>query len=68
MAGTSSRCTSRRPSSSAATSHTPGEFQPTGGFADDAVVSNSQVGLTEIPGIGFEAKSDFYKVLRELHR
>jgi L-alanine-DL-glutamate epimerase-like enolase superfamily enzyme len=45
----------------------PGEFQPTGGFADDAVVSNSQVGLTEIPGIGFEAKRAFYKVLRELH-
>jgi L-alanine-DL-glutamate epimerase-like enolase superfamily enzyme len=45
----------------------PGEFQPTGGFADDAVVSDSQVGLTEIPGIGFEAKSAFYKVLRELH-
>ena len=35
----------------------PGEFQPTGGFADDAVVSDSRVGLTDIPGIGFEAKS-----------
>ena len=46
----------------------PGEFQPTGGFADGAVISDSQVGLTEIPGIGFEAKSAFYKVLRELHR
>ena len=34
----------------------PGEFQPTGGFADDAVVSNSRVGLTEIPGIGFEGQ------------
>ena len=45
----------------------PGEFQPTGGFADDAVVSDSRVGLTEVPGIGFEAKSAFYKVLRELH-
>jgi D(-)-tartrate dehydratase len=45
----------------------PGEFQPTGGFADGAVISDSQVGLTEIPGIGFEAKSAFYKVLRELH-
>ena len=28
---------------------------------------NSQVGLTEIPGIGFEGKAAFYKVLRELH-
>ena len=45
----------------------PGEFQPTGGFADDAVVRDSQVGLTEIPGIGFEGKANFYRVLRELH-
>ncbi|WP_419150662.1 mandelate racemase/muconate lactonizing enzyme family protein [Nocardia vinacea] len=45
----------------------PGEFQPTGGFADGAVVENSRVGLTEIPGIGFEAKSAFYEVLRALH-
>jgi L-alanine-DL-glutamate epimerase-like enolase superfamily enzyme len=45
----------------------PGEFQPTGGFADDAVVQDSRVGLTEIPGIGFEGKSAFYKVLRDLH-
>ena len=45
----------------------PGEFQPTGGFADDAVVCDSRVGLTEIPGIGFEAKAAFHRVLRELH-
>ncbi|MFE9728753.1 mandelate racemase/muconate lactonizing enzyme family protein [Streptomyces sp. NPDC005794] len=45
----------------------PGEFQPTGGFADDAVVEKSQVGLTDIPGIGFEGKDAFYKVLRDLH-
>src|SRR3954454_17922464 len=45
----------------------PGEFQPTGGFADEAVVRDSQVGLTEIPGIGFEGKANFYRVLRELH-
>ncbi len=44
----------------------PGEFQPTGGFADDAVVENSYVGLTEIPGIGYEKKSAFYEVLRTL--
>ena len=43
-AATSSPCTSPPRSSSAATSPTPGEFQPTGGFADDAVVENSQVG------------------------
>jgi L-alanine-DL-glutamate epimerase-like enolase superfamily enzyme len=45
----------------------PGEFYPTGGFADGAVVENSRVGLTEIPGIGFEAKAAFYRVLRDLH-
>ncbi|MFJ8828191.1 mandelate racemase/muconate lactonizing enzyme family protein [Streptomyces sp. NPDC102467] len=45
----------------------PGEFQPTGGFADDAVVEKSRVGLTDIPGIGFEGKAAFYKVLRALH-
>jgi D(-)-tartrate dehydratase len=45
----------------------PGEFQPTGGFADDAVVENSYVGLTETPGSGFESKAKFYEVLRALH-
>ncbi|MFI6083856.1 mandelate racemase/muconate lactonizing enzyme family protein [Streptomyces sp. NPDC051217] len=45
----------------------PGEFQPTGGFADDAMVEKSQVNLTDTPGIGFEGKAAFYKVLRELH-
>ena len=44
----------------------PGEFQPTGGFADDAVVRDSRVGLTEVPGIGFEGKIAFYEVLRRL--
>ncbi|HWD06223.1 MAG TPA: mandelate racemase/muconate lactonizing enzyme family protein [Amycolatopsis sp.] len=46
----------------------PGEFRPTGGFADGAVVEESRVGLTETPGIGFEQKAEFFKVLRELHR
>lgn len=45
----------------------PGEFQPTGGFADDAVVEDSYVGLTDTPGIGFETKAAFYEVLRALH-
>ena len=45
----------------------PGEFQPTGGFADGAVVEDSYVGLTETPGIGFESKAAFYEVLRALH-
>ena len=45
----------------------PGEFQPTGGFADDAVVENGRVALGDQPGIGLEAKADFYEVLRDLH-
>ena len=45
----------------------PGEFQPTGGFADGAVVRDGRVSLTETPGIGLEEKADFYKVLRALH-
>jgi D(-)-tartrate dehydratase len=45
----------------------PGEFFPTGGFADNAVVSNSKVSLTQSPGIGFEEKAELYKVFRELH-
>lgn len=45
----------------------PGEFFPTGGFADDAEVIDSRVGLTEIPGIGFEGKKELYRVFRKLH-
>ncbi|MFI6344348.1 mandelate racemase/muconate lactonizing enzyme family protein [Streptomyces sp. NPDC050560] len=45
----------------------PGEFQPTGGFADDAVVSGSRVSLTDTPGIGLERKAAFHRVLRALH-
>ena len=45
----------------------PGEFQPTGGFADDAVVENSQVRPGDRAGIGFEAKAAFHEVLRALH-
>ena len=45
----------------------PGEFQPTGGFADGAEVRDGRVGLTEEPGIGVERKADFHRVLRALH-
>jgi L-alanine-DL-glutamate epimerase-like enolase superfamily enzyme len=45
----------------------PGEFYPTGGFADDAQVVESRVGITDLPGIGFEGKKELYKVFRELH-
>jgi D(-)-tartrate dehydratase len=45
----------------------PGEFFPTGGFADNTVVTSSQVPLTESPGIGFEEKAELYKVFQQLH-
>ncbi|MFD9910056.1 enolase C-terminal domain-like protein [Streptomyces sp. NPDC059063] len=45
----------------------PGEFQPTGGFADTATVKDGRVGLTDAPGIGFEAKAELYRVFRALH-
>jgi L-alanine-DL-glutamate epimerase-like enolase superfamily enzyme len=44
----------------------PDVFQPFGGFADGIQVENSYVGLPDIPGVGFEAKSALYKVMREL--
>lgn len=45
----------------------PGEFQPTGGFTDDAVVSNSRVRPGDLPGIGLEGKAEFFKILKGLH-
>ena len=44
----------------------PGIFQPFGGFADGFPVQDSYVKLPEIPGIGFEAKAELYKVMKEL--
>lgn len=48
----------------------PAEFQPTRGFTDVAVavvVEKSRVGLTDTPGIGFESKAAFHKVVHALH-
>ncbi len=44
----------------------PGIFQPFGGFADAIPVKDSYVTLPEIPGIGFEAKSELFRVLKTL--
>ncbi len=44
----------------------PGIFQPFGGFADDIPVENGYVGLPEIPGVGFEAKKELFRVLQTL--
>lgn len=46
----------------------PGEFQPTGGFADAAVVHDGRVAPGELPGIGLEGKAAFFRVLHDLHR
>ena len=45
----------------------PGEFQPTGGFTDDAVIAGGRVTPGDLPGIGLEGKAEFHKVLRGLH-
>ncbi|MDB5669646.1 MAG: mandelate racemase/muconate lactonizing protein [Alphaproteobacteria bacterium] len=44
----------------------PDVFRPFGGFADTIVVEDSYVGLPDIPGIGFEAKSELYALLKTL--
>lgn len=44
----------------------PDVFQPFGGFADGIQVEEGYVALPDIPGVGFEAKSALYKVMREL--
>ena len=42
----------------------PEVFRPFGGFADGTPVENGTIALPDIPGIGFEAKSDLYALLR----
>lgn len=44
----------------------PDVFQPYGGFPDGTAVKDSVVTLPELPGIGFEAKSDLYGEMRAL--
>jgi L-alanine-DL-glutamate epimerase-like enolase superfamily enzyme len=44
----------------------PGIFQPFGGFADGIAVEDSYVKLPEIPGVGFEAKSELFRVMKAL--
>src|ERR1700716_3536943 len=44
----------------------PDLFQPYGGFPDGVRVEDSHIAMPELPGIGFEGKSDLYKVMREL--
>lgn len=44
----------------------PDVFQPFGGFADDISVEDGYVALPDVPGVGFEAKSKLYAVMRDL--
>jgi L-alanine-DL-glutamate epimerase-like enolase superfamily enzyme len=44
----------------------PDVFQPFGGFADDIAVENSYVKMPEAPGVGFEAKTKLYALMKNL--
>lgn len=44
----------------------PGVFAPFGGFADSHPVEHGRVTLPEVPGIGFEEKSDLIHLFRTL--
>jgi L-alanine-DL-glutamate epimerase-like enolase superfamily enzyme len=44
----------------------PDLFQPYGGFPDDVTVENGHVTMPDLPGVGFEGKSDLYRELKEL--
>jgi L-alanine-DL-glutamate epimerase-like enolase superfamily enzyme len=44
----------------------PDLFQPYGGFPDGVRVENGHIVMPELPGIGFEGKSDLIRVMRAL--
>jgi L-alanine-DL-glutamate epimerase-like enolase superfamily enzyme len=44
----------------------PDVFAPFGGFADGTPVSDSRIAMPDVPGIGFEAKSALYAVMKPL--
>lgn len=44
----------------------PEVFQPFGGFADAIEATGGRVGLPDVPGVGFEAKSKLIALMREL--
>lgn len=44
----------------------PEVFAPFGGFADSTPVENSRIRMPDVPGIGFEAKSALWAVLKDL--
>ena len=44
----------------------PEVFAPFGGFADSTPVENGMIALPDVPGVGFEAKSDLMDRIRSL--
>jgi L-alanine-DL-glutamate epimerase-like enolase superfamily enzyme len=44
----------------------PDLFQPFGGFPDGVKVENGYVTMPDLPGIGFEGKSDLFSVMQKL--
>jgi L-alanine-DL-glutamate epimerase-like enolase superfamily enzyme len=44
----------------------PDVFIPFGGFADGFPIENGYIGLPDIPGIGFEQKSNVYRLFKDL--
>ena len=44
----------------------PDLFQPYGGFPDSVKVEDGHIIMPELPGIGFEGKSDLIKEMRAL--
>ena len=44
----------------------PDLFQPYGGFPDSVQIDNGHIVMPELPGIGFEGKSDLIEVMRAL--
>jgi len=56
----------RRRSGAGGNESYPDLFQPYGGFPDGVRVESGHVIMPELPGIGFEEKSDLIKVMGEL--
>jgi len=44
----------------------PDLFQPYGGFPDGVAVEDGHIAMPDLPGIGFEGKSDLISVMRDL--
>jgi hypothetical protein len=45
----------------------PGVFGVFAGFADDALVSDGKIRLSDRPGIGFEGQKDLFELMKTLN-